>query len=394
MEKMVDEKVSQAIKILQEIGVDVWLTFVRETTAGGDPVLPLILGQDLTWQSALIFSRKGDRIAIVGRLEAEAVRRTGVYEEVIAYDAGISQILRETMERLKPEKVAVNVSQNDVLSDGLPYGLYQVLCQHLFGTPYPERFISAEKIISALRGRKTQSEIDCIQRAIDTTGHIFTATFDYAQVGMTEIQIGEYMHAQLDQYGVAPGWALEHCPAVNAGPQSAVGHSGPGDIEIEGGHILHIDFGVKQENYCSDIQRVAYFLAPGEQKPPRQVQHAFDTILHSIQETVDAMKPGIAGKDVDAIARSIVVDAGYPEFKHATGHHLGRLAHDGAGVIGPLWERYGDTPNYCLEAGQVYTVEPSLFVPGYGLLGLEEDVLVTDSGAIYLSDPQEKLIIK
>jgi len=394
MDKMIDEKVSQAIQILQEKGVDAWLTFVRETTAGGDPVLPLILGHDLTWQSALILSRKGERVAIVGRLEAEAVRRTGAYQEIIAYDAGISQILVETLERMDPGKVAINFSQNDVLSDGLPHGLYQILCQHLSGTPFTERLISAEMIISALRGRKTQSEVECIQRAIDTTQHIFTATFDYAQVDMTEIQIGEYMHAQLDQYGVAPAWALDHCPAVNTGPESAIGHAGPGDLRIKGGHILHIDFGVKQENYCSDLQRVAYFLSHGERKPPRQVQHGFDTILLSVQNTVDAMKPGMAGKDVDAIARSVVLEAGYPEYKHATGHQLGRLAHDGAGIIGPLWERYGDTPNYRLEAGQVYTIEPSLFVPGYGLLGLEEVVLVTETGAIYLSDPQEKLMIK
>ena len=394
MNQMVIEKVSQAVGILDEYGVGMWLTFVRETTAGGDPVLPLILGQDLTWQSALILTRKGDRIAIVGRLETETVHRTGAYQDIIGYDAGISHILCETITRLDPANIAINFSRNDVLSDGLPYGLYQVLCQHLSGTPYTERFISAEKIISALRGRKTQTEIDRIKNAIVTTEQIFTSTFDYAQIGMPETQIAQYMHAQLDQYGVDPGWGLDHCPAVNSGPDSSIGHAGPGEIKISGGHIFHIDFGVRQYDYTSDLQRVAYFRAPGETEPPPEVQQGFDTIVHAIQKTVAAMKPGVKGVDLDAIARQTVVDAGYPEFKHATGHHLGRLAHDGAGVIGPLWERYGNTPNYLLEAGQVYTVEPSLFVPGYGLVGLEEDVLVTESGAVFLSKPQERLIVK
>jgi len=202
------------------------------------------------------------------------------------------------------------------------------------------------------------------------------------------------MHAQLKEFGVQPAWDYEDCPTVNAGPESPVGHVGPGDIRIERGQILHLDFGVKQDEYCSDIQRVVYFRGSGEGNPPESVQYGFNTVVHAVQAAVEAMKPGILGKEVDAIARQIVTDAGYEEFKYATGHQLGRLAHDGAGILGPEWERYGDTPNFPLEAGQVYTVEPGLMVPGYGYIGLEEDVLVTESGAEFLSDPQVELIVR
>jgi Xaa-Pro aminopeptidase len=117
-------------------------------------------------------------------------------------------------------------------------------------------------------------------------------------------------------------------------------------------------------------------------------------MVRAIEAAVAAMKPGVLGKEVDAVARRVVTDAGYPEFKHATGHHLGRLAHDGGGILGPEWERYGDTPNQPLEAGHVYTVEPSLPVAGYGHMGIEEDVLVTENGAEFLHQPQTRMVVR
>lgn len=394
MESLVQEKVQQAIHILQEMNVDLWLTFVRETRAGSDPVLPLIYGLDLTWQSALILTRTGERIAIVGRLEAEAARRMGAYENVIYYDQSIRPELLKLLERIKPRQIAINYSMNDVLADGLTHGMYQLLCQYLEGTPYLPRLVSAEKPNSALRGRKTQQEVERIREAIQTTFMIFERTYNHIKVGMTEREVSEFMHAQLEESGVQPAWDWLNCPTVNTGPESAIGHVGPTELKIAPGHIVHFDFGVLQDEYCSDIQRVVYFLHPGEKTPPPEVKHGFDTIRKAIQDAVDAIKPGVTGKTIDQIARRTIIEAGYPEYPYGTGHQMGRLVHDGAGILGPDWERYGNTPNYLLEAGQVYTIEPGLAVAGYGYIGIEEDVMVTSIGAEYLGSPQSELIVK
>jgi Xaa-Pro aminopeptidase len=210
---------------------------------------------------------------------------------------------------------------------------------------------------------------------------------------MTEIEIGEYMQGLARGYKVGLAWPAENCPAVNSGPNSPIGHSGPTDIKVERGHILHFDFGVKYEDYCSDIQRVAYVLRAGETEAPPEVQRGFLTARTAIEKSRQAMKPGVTGNAIDVISREIVTGAGYPEYPHALGHQLGRVAHDGGALLGPLWEKYGETPNQKLEAGQVFTIEPSLAVKDYGLIGLEEDVVMTENGAEYLGEPQREIIL-
>ena len=392
---LVHEKVSQAIDILQELDIDLWLTFVRETVSGGDPVMPLIFGPgDLTWHSALLLTRTGERIAIVGRFDAEAVERAGVYTTVVPYDQSLRPPLREVLARLAPGQIAVNYSRHDVEADGLRHGMYQTLRDYLEGTPLAGRLVSAERIVRALRGRKTAGELARITAAVDTTNKVYQRTFDFMQPGMTERQVGEFMHGLLAEYGVGPAWNPAGCPAVNTGPDSVVGHAGPTDLRIEPGHLVHFDFGVQQDGYCSDIQRMVYFLRPDERTPPAEVQRAFQTVLHAIQVAVGEMKPGVRGQDVDAAARQVVVEAGYPEYMHATGHHLGRRAHDGGGVLGPAWERYGETPTYPLEAGQVYAVELGVPVPGCGYIGLEENVVVGEQWTEFLGTPQLDLVLR
>ncbi len=394
MPTLIQEKTAQAISILNELNIDCWLTFARESAAGIDPVLPLIYGHHVTWQSAFLLFRTGERIAILGRYDSDNARNCGAYDDVIGYDEGVSGPLLDVLRRLDPQQIALNFSVNDAHADGLGHGLFLQLLAYFAGTPFAERVISAEPIISALRGRKTSVEVERIRQAIRTTAELYNRTYEFADPGMSERQIGAYMHAQMDALALETSWERESCPAVNAGPDTPIGHLGPGDVRVETGQLLHFDFGLRQDEYCSDIQRVMYFLAEGERQPPEAVQRAFATVTRAIQAAVDFMRPGVLGYQVDAVARKVITDAGYPEFRYATGHQVGRSAHDGGGVLAPLWERYGETPKMPLEAGQVYAVEPGLFVEGYGYMGIEENVLVTEAGAEFLGEPQRELIVK
>ena len=391
---LVQEKANQAIEILKEQQIDLWLTFVRETSGVRDPALDLLIGaNDLTWQSALILTRKGEKIAIIGNLEKDAVQRQNVFDEILGYDKSIRELLRETIARLNPAQIAVNMSRNNVHADGLTHAMYEILCYYLADTPYLERLVSAEPVISALRGRKTPTEQARIRKAIEITDEIYKRTFDFIKVGMTEIEIGEYMQTLAKEYGVGLAWPAENCPAVNSGPDSPVGHNGPTNINVERGHLLHFDFGVRYEEYCSDIQRVAYVLREGESEAPLEVQRGFITVRTAIEKSREAMETGVTGNSIDTIAREIITDSGYPEFPYALGHQLGRVAHDGGALLGPLWEKYGGSPNQKLEVGQIYTIEPGLAVPNYGYLGLEEDVAMTQQGAEYFSEPQREIVL-
>lgn len=395
MNPIVIEKTRQAASLLKENNIDLWLTFVRETSAGGDPILPLIYGDsDLTWQSALIFTRSGESLAIVGRFETETAENIGAFSRVVPYDESIRPVLLAELERLDPAQIAINYSESDVLADGLSYGMYLNLLALLEGTPFTGRLISAEHLISSLRGRKSDLEIARIRQAIATTEEIYAKAFANLEPEMSEIEVAEMMQAEVIKRGLGFAWPRSNNPAVNSGPDSPVGHNAPTDIRIERGHLLHFDFGVRENDYCSDIQRMVYFLKPGESQPPDPVRKGFNTVVQAIQAAFNAVRPGALGMAIDGAARAIVTGAGYPEYKYATGHQVGRLAHDGGAILGPAWDRYGRTPFLPLEVGQVFTLEPGLMVPGYGYVGLEEDILVTKEGAVFLSAPQTKLILK
>jgi Xaa-Pro aminopeptidase len=388
---IVREKLDQAVEVLQEEDLDLWITFVRETTQVKDPCVDLIVGFDLTWHSALIVSRSGERIAIVGRYDVENVRNIGGYTTVIGYDQSIREPLLEQVTRLNPRKIGLNFSESDPSADGLTHGMFRTIANILAGTKYAARLVSAESVVAALRGRKVPAEVAHIRAAIAETQEILRQVEALVRPGMTEREIADFVHKTVEERGLGTAWEWGYCPVVCAGPDASFGHRMPGDYKVQQGCLLQIDFGVQREGFVADLQRTMYLRSPGEESPPEEVQRAWKAARAALEAGRAALKPGVQGWEVDATARQALVEAGYPEFMHAFGHHIGRNAHDGATILGPRWERYGKTVEGTVEVGNVFAIELGVHVPSYGYIGCEENVLVTPDGAEYLSEVQEEI---
>lgn len=388
---LIQEKIAQAALILNEFDVDVWLTFVRETSLSPDPSLELILGMDITWLSAFLINRSGPHTAIVGFYDAPNVRNLGVYDEVVGYHKGIGRHLLEVLDQLRPNRIAINYSETDVAADGLSHGLYLRLQEYLAGSAYADRLVSAERIIGALRGRKSPTEVARVREAVAITNGLFDEIEQFAKPGMTQREIAAFVHKRIDEMGLGYAWEKEYNPIVTCGPHSPVGHAAPGDVPLEKGHLLHVDLGVKVNDYCSDLQRMWYVLKDGETAAPPEVQRAFEVVRGAIKAGEQALRPGVPGWQVDEAARDFIVDNGYPEYMHAFGHLLGRSAHDGATVLGPRWERYAGICELPVEEGNIFTLELHVPVPNRGIVSLEEDVVVTDDGVEYLGEQQTEM---
>lgn len=393
---VIDEKLQQASTLVAESGADVWITFVRETSGHSDPVLPFLTQAGLTWESALIVSRDGRRLAVVGNYDADPLEASGNWDQVIPYVQSIQDPLRAALEILVPRsqknpKIAVNWSEDNDKADGLTHGMFRRLQSILAGTRFQDSLVSAEGIVGALRGRKTPSELDLIQLAIAETDRIFAEIgAEFARIGVTELEIQAQIQRRIDKRSLGYAWERHGNPIVNCGPASMLGHGIPSEtLALAPGHILHIDLGVTANGYSSDLQRCWF----AGNIVPQTIVDAFDAVAAAIDAAAQVLRPGVPGWMVDDAARQSISGSGYPEYLHAVGHQVGRMAHDGGGLLGPRWDRYGKLPFEPVQADQVYTLELGVQVPGHGYLGLEEMVRVTGDGCEFLSERQTEIWI-
>jgi Xaa-Pro aminopeptidase len=350
------------------------------------PVSELLWDFSVIWPAAIIITADGQRIATGVTHDVPSLTKSGLFTETVPFQKEPEETLPEIVRRLDPKTIALNYSEQSVAADGLTHGLYLRLVRMFEGTPFAQRFVSAENLIGHLRQRKNATELTLLKQAASTADEIYRAFNNVVSPGMSETEMAAIFHQEIEARGIGTSWDASQCPNMNAGPNTGRGHLGPQpDVLLKKGHILNIDFGVKQDGYCSDHQRMWYVLRDGEIEPPEEIRRHFYAVRDAIRAGFGALKPGVKGKEVDGVARQFLIDAGYPSFPHSLGHNVGRYAHDGGTGLGEKHEGL-------LEPNQVLTLELLVFNE-FGYFSLEEEALVTETGAEWFWSPQEELIL-
>ncbi|MDX1413172.1 MAG: Xaa-Pro peptidase family protein [Candidatus Promineifilaceae bacterium] len=238
-------------------------------------------------------------------------------------------------------------------------------------------FSHAEPIISQLRSVKDETEITAMEKAILVAEKSMHLLLPRINIGMSEKQIAAMLTQTLLEEGAE---SIAFGPIVASGPNSASPHAVPTNRSIQPGDLLVIDWGVYVDGYPSDITRT---FAVGE----------IDGELRAIYEIVSAAnargkevaKPGVRGQDVDRAARQVIQDAGYgANFFHRTGHGLGLEVHEEPNMVEGNLEP--------LRPGNVFTVEPGIYLAGYGGVRIEDNVLITADGSRSLTSFPRELI--
>ena len=394
MNDIAAQKMRQAFAILEEKNLDCWLMLDRESGTMGhtDPSLDLLLPTTIIGLTAFLLTRHGKAVAVAASYDTHNLKGIGLFDRVIPYELDIREPLVKVLHEIDPDVIGVNDSEEDFVADGLTTGLMRKLSRMLEGTPYAKRIASAEDVASSLRSRKIGPEIEAIRGACDATREIWKELTCYLKPGITEMQAMTFIHHQCERLGVKTAWDSRWCPGITAGPSSVGGHNPPSDqITLKAGTLFSIDFGVRRDGYVSDLQRTWYVPSASQPQPPGEVTRAGATLRKAIWAAREAMRPGVPGYEIDAVARGIITEAGYPEYKHALGHQVGRSAHDGGTLLGPAhWPRYAEKSQGLLEIGNVFTIEPGIQT-SLGRYGTEEMVIMTESGAEWITEPQREI---
>jgi Xaa-Pro aminopeptidase len=231
--------------------------------------------------------------------------------------------------------------------------------------------VPAGGVVERLRLKKSPAEIEKIKRAVLLNETVFQAVYREMQPGQTEREIALAIETTMIQKGAE---AAAFPTIVASGPNAALPHAVPSDRKLRSGETVIIDMGLKLEGYCSDMTRTVVF-----GKPDKRTVAMLRLVRRAQQAALDALRAGILARDADRASREVIAEAGYGKnFGHGLGHGVGLAVHEPPSLNRLRRSR--------LQSGMVVTVEPGVYLPGWGGVRLENMVVVEEKGCTVLNE--------
>jgi Xaa-Pro aminopeptidase len=242
-------------------------------------------------------------------------------------------------------------------------------------------WVPLPETLEPLRARKSGDELASIRAAAAITDQVMAQFPHIARPGITEQAAAWELEKAMREAGAE---AMAFDVIVASGPNAALPHHHPGERALQTGDTIIVDMGAQVNGYASDMTRT-FFLG----EPDERFRSVYNEVLAAQTAVLRQAKPGMKGTAVDAIARSLITETGHGEhFGHGLGHGLGLFIHEG-----PFLTYLPRGEKYTIESGMTITIEPGIYLPGWGGVRIEDLVLVTDAGLEPISQcPKEPVI--
>lgn len=238
-------------------------------------------------------------------------------------------------------------------------------------------FVPIENLVESLAAIKDSAEIVRIKKAVKITDAVFAQILDHVKPGVKESDLALELNYRMVKMG-ASGPAFDFI--VASGQRSSMPHGRASNKKVRRGEFVTLDFGCTYDGYCSDLTRTVVM-----GKATEKQKKVYGVVFEAQQAALEAARAGMAAKELDRVARDIIRKRGYGDyFGHGLGHGLGLEVHAGPVVNA----RSQDV----LEAGNVITIEPGIYIPNWGGVRIEDDVLITQNGCAVLTKAQRELI--
>ncbi len=384
------EKMQRAAQLLQQNNIDMWAFYAR---LKNDTALELMFNTDTKNEVLFLLTKGGDRIAVAVKEDAQKYEASGMFTKVVTAEGdGFMESFKQFFDSYGVKTLAINDSMDDTRCDGLSMGLFKKMEKAIGADTMARAKRCSYTMLEELRAVKTPSEIEIMRECSRITTDIYDALFKRIHVGLSEVGVAKIMMEECAKRNVVTAFGNPPEYPLVLNPKGGMSHRGPNDVNIcEPGDMLVIDFSIRYNGYTSDIARTLYFLKPGEEHAPQEVQNIANAAISAVGAVMDMIKPGLHGYEVDAVGRQTIIDHGYPEFGHATGHQVGLEVHDGSTVLGPKNARKISAG--ILRKNEIYAIEPTVLQDrSKGSAIIEDNILLTDDGCVLISKRQTSII--